>query len=837
VADENGLPDIATWTWQWLLDDTPIAGATSQTYVVQGSDYGGAIKVQASFTDNDGYAEQVTSAATAAVGVDEYLHNFDTATDGGFTHTRASDATVHNHLANIITVTTDVEAYPGGNYVPPWQDESVGYGIQLEESRTNIVASSLPGTAGWTSSGGNSSQGAHATILAPNGQLEAIQYDVSLGSGFTYYKAGEDGDYKTIWLRTVSGTGQAHVLHHNSVAGSLQTITEEWQRFGAPVNRSDTSGDNLYLVDGRGSTDLSTILCWDGQIETGAFPTSNIRTSGSAVIRAATSLSAPFSALSPLPAGGVVNDFCGQVVFVMPADVADIPTGEGYFSLLNEANVTEARLGIHNTSATNLNFGMRDSVGWFDLGNTEYGNLRKGDVADIRFRYSSGGLAFWVNGVKTTAAGRAGFGAPLSTVRVGRNYTGDYASAIKATITRIVPAALTDEEITAWPTWTEPLPIITQQPEDINFGGSQPVEPPKGVIWQNCFDDSAGMVTQHTNAWVTDPDKVPVGFDAIKTKQAEFRIEAGEGTTGQKNALVLDFVDRRVGEAEYQPTIALAKHLTGDQNTGFDEIYVRYRVRLPDGWVAGSPGSEFTQWKWMRAWQNTTPTPSSNWTENREDSYYVVNNWGGSPHSTTPIDINSTWGRPYDPGAGGSNAGPRTVGDWYKGTSSVDHATVRGCFEHVGGNWDINEGPLRRGAWELRKDDGSYQLLNTGQTWHTIEYRIKLAPGQVASEEELTWDAELEVWFDGINQGPFTRYRYGGNGWPPYDGQAAPGISTTRVGSGLNWIGVFDNMQKWNQRWADQEGRIFVDDVVVSTDRIGHEYEVKNNVFNPGMGT
>jgi hypothetical protein len=53
----------------------------------------------------------------------------------------------------------------------------------------------------------------------------------------------------------------------------------------------------------------------------------------------------------------------------------------------------------------------------------------------------------------------------------------------------------------------------------------------------------------------------------------------------------------------------------------------------------------------------------------------------------------------------------------------------------------------------------------------------------------------------------------------------------------MNWIGIFDNMVTWNKRWVTHPGLVYVDDVVVSTDRIGHEYEVKNNVFNPGMGT
>ncbi len=66
IADADGLAD-ATFSYQWLADDTDIAGATGLTYTLTDSEESKAITVQVSFTDDAGHNETLTSAATAAV--------------------------------------------------------------------------------------------------------------------------------------------------------------------------------------------------------------------------------------------------------------------------------------------------------------------------------------------------------------------------------------------------------------------------------------------------------------------------------------------------------------------------------------------------------------------------------------------------------------------------------------------------------------------------------------------------------------------------------------------------------------------------------------------------
>ena len=66
IADSDGLNN-ATFTYQWLADDTDITDATGSTYTLAAADEGKTVKVRLSFTDDRGHQETLTSTATAAV--------------------------------------------------------------------------------------------------------------------------------------------------------------------------------------------------------------------------------------------------------------------------------------------------------------------------------------------------------------------------------------------------------------------------------------------------------------------------------------------------------------------------------------------------------------------------------------------------------------------------------------------------------------------------------------------------------------------------------------------------------------------------------------------------
>ena len=70
IADENGL-DNARFTYQWIRNDgnadSEIPGETGSVYTLTTDDLNHTIRVKVSFTDDDGYEETATSAATGAV--------------------------------------------------------------------------------------------------------------------------------------------------------------------------------------------------------------------------------------------------------------------------------------------------------------------------------------------------------------------------------------------------------------------------------------------------------------------------------------------------------------------------------------------------------------------------------------------------------------------------------------------------------------------------------------------------------------------------------------------------------------------------------------------------
>ena len=66
ITDEDGLTNV-TFSYQWLADDADIQGDTGSTYTLTDDDVGKVIKVKATFTDNAGNEESLTSEATAEV--------------------------------------------------------------------------------------------------------------------------------------------------------------------------------------------------------------------------------------------------------------------------------------------------------------------------------------------------------------------------------------------------------------------------------------------------------------------------------------------------------------------------------------------------------------------------------------------------------------------------------------------------------------------------------------------------------------------------------------------------------------------------------------------------
>ena len=66
ISDADGMTS-ATFSYQWLDDDSNISGATDSTYTLVAADAGKTIRVRVSFTDDGENGEELASAATSAV--------------------------------------------------------------------------------------------------------------------------------------------------------------------------------------------------------------------------------------------------------------------------------------------------------------------------------------------------------------------------------------------------------------------------------------------------------------------------------------------------------------------------------------------------------------------------------------------------------------------------------------------------------------------------------------------------------------------------------------------------------------------------------------------------
>jgi hypothetical protein len=197
--------------------------------------------------------------------------------DGDFTFQRTSAATRINAKGLIEVVPTGICRL---NY------DIINGVVQecpshiLEPAATNLVPYSEDFTE-WNNVGGNTIT---SGFLAPDGTNNAFKI---AGTGFVDYNTiANNSRIRSIYARTVSGTGTAQLCSHNANTNNTFTITEDWQRFDVNGTTSINSVLDFFAVDFRGSGSLSEIILFAAQLEDGNYATTYIPTSGTSVTRA-----------------------------------------------------------------------------------------------------------------------------------------------------------------------------------------------------------------------------------------------------------------------------------------------------------------------------------------------------------------------------------------------------------------------------------------------------------------------------------------------------------------------------------------------------------------------
>ena len=121
--------------------------------------------------------------------------------------------------------------------------------------------------------------------LAPDGTLGATKISGTIGTSLIYLNDQTSAfAARSIYAKTVSGTGTAKLMSNNANTNNLFTLTEDWQRF--EINSSNAGGSNNFYVDFRDNTQtLSEFIIWGAQSEELTYATSYIPTEGATVTR------------------------------------------------------------------------------------------------------------------------------------------------------------------------------------------------------------------------------------------------------------------------------------------------------------------------------------------------------------------------------------------------------------------------------------------------------------------------------------------------------------------------------------------------------------------------
>jgi hypothetical protein len=314
--------------------------------------------------------------------------------------------------------------------------------LLLEPQRINIVTYSEDFSNDFWLKYANASVSIHPTIKSPDGSLNATLVDVSANPSAIFPNNANfvpTGYTKSIWARTVSGTGKANLLRGYYSDGygqdnGLYDLTEEWQRFD--IYNDGTASDDGYfvVVDNRASqANLDEILVWGAQCEQGSYPTSYIPTNGSTVTRLA-------DVCNNAGDSTIFNDDEG-VLFLEARHLAD-ETFDSIFRIRNSSNTSEFVDFRYDTIVDRIQ--MVVSTGGANsttIGSTKYNDKVYNKIA---LKYKQDDFALWINGEEVIVDSSGNTPNGLNEMMM---FIGQFNAAIRQVL--YFNEALTDEELEA----------------------------------------------------------------------------------------------------------------------------------------------------------------------------------------------------------------------------------------------------------------------------------------------------------------------------------------------------------------------------------------------------
>ncbi len=360
--------------------------------------------------------------------------------DLNFATTKTLDRRITFTRDSVGTYTDDmgIVRYASNNVPRLDHDPTTGesLGLLIEESRTNLITNSNAPT------GQNFNWNTVTTtdnVLTPDGRLSTVRRLTSSGSNNFTYRMGSTtaGSANTnytgsVWIRTVSGTVIV-TTDMNDQDGRTVSLSTDWVRFDSTANTGSGGGSAYRFFDIYTNT-TADLYVWGAQIEVGAFATSYIPTSGSAVTRAQDNAKIT---------GTNFTDFYNQEEGTLVAHYHSTVDDNYVATFENTATPGDDRIGL-------INWG--GGQGLVETGNSGQANLNNGTptvgaVNKVAFAFKVNNFAVSLNSA-TPVTDTSGTMPTVGRMMIGSRADGQY-DILKSTIRHLsyYPKRLPDAQL------------------------------------------------------------------------------------------------------------------------------------------------------------------------------------------------------------------------------------------------------------------------------------------------------------------------------------------------------------------------------------------------------